>query len=217
MAVAGPTREGALFERLKEQTLDHPYCRELKRGALPLSKIVKYQSDTLWLITSFPEYVAALASRCPRYEHDFKSKLLKNAWEEHDHPQMMARFVGAAGGNPDPIVNGPEEAYEASWQMRAYRNWLENNAFHRPWLEAVSVFSIGVEYVVMPQILMTRRALEEQYGSQGIKVVAVNTLNVHGKTRRSARRGVVGKTADWKKAIVTLAPGQRLEGVFGGV
>jgi large subunit ribosomal protein L23 len=62
------------------------------------------------------------------------------------------------------------------------------------------------------------RALEEHYGDQGITVVAVNTLNVAGKKRRIFRRaGSVGKTAAWKKAIVTLGPGQKIEGVFGGV
>jgi large subunit ribosomal protein L23 len=62
------------------------------------------------------------------------------------------------------------------------------------------------------------RALEEHYGDQGITVVAVNTLNVTGKKRRIFRRaGPVGKSTDWKKAIVTLGPGQKIEGVFGGV
>jgi len=61
------------------------------------------------------------------------------------------------------------------------------------------------------------RALEEVYETQGIKVVAVNTIRVRGKVRRTARRGVSGRTADWKKAIVTLQSGQRLEGLFGSL
>ena len=32
------------------------------------------------------------------------------------------------------------------------------------------------------------RALEEQYEPQGIKVVAVNTMHMRGKTRRTMRR-----------------------------
>jgi ribosomal protein L23 len=40
---------------------------------------------------------------------------------------------------------------------------------------------------------------------------------VRGKTRRLGRRGITGKTSDWKKAIVTLGPGQKLEGLFGSV
>ncbi len=61
------------------------------------------------------------------------------------------------------------------------------------------------------------RALEDQYSGQGIKVVAVNTVSVRGKVRRTGRRGITGRTSNWKKAIVTLGPGQRLEGLFGGV
>lgn len=60
------------------------------------------------------------------------------------------------------------------------------------------------------------RALEEQYEAQGVKVAAVNTINMRGKVRRSPRRGIVGHTASWKKAVVTLKAG-RLEGLFGGV
>ena len=63
-----------------------------------------------------------------------------------------------------------------------------------------------------------KAALEEQYAPQGIKVIAINTVSMHGKTRRSmARGGPVGKTADWKKAIVQLKEGQKIEGLFGGV
>ena len=60
-------------------------------------------------------------------------------------------------------------------------------------------------------------ALEQHYAAQGIKVVAVNTINMHGKTRRTGRRGIAGRTSSWKKAIVTLGPGQKLEGLFGSV
>ncbi len=35
-----------------------------------------------------------------------------------------------------------------------------------------------------------------------VKVLKVNTINVSGKTRRVGRN--VGKTSDWKKAIVTI-------------
>ncbi len=61
------------------------------------------------------------------------------------------------------------------------------------------------------------RALEEAYEAQGIRVVAVNTIRMHGKVRRTGRRGVTGRTSDWKKAIVTLQSGQKLEGLFGSV
>jgi len=45
-----------------------------------------------------------------------------------------------------------------------------------------------------------------------VDVLAVNTSTVKGKTRRVGKR--VGKKSDWKKAIVTLAAGQRIERYF---
>jgi large subunit ribosomal protein L23 len=61
-------------------------------------------------------------------------------------------------------------------------------------------------------------ALEEQYGAQNIKVRDVNTVMMRGKKRRSQRRASsTGHTADWKKAIVTLGEGQKIEGLFGSV
>ena len=45
-----------------------------------------------------------------------------------------------------------------------------------------------------------------------VDVVAVNVLKVHGKARRLGRR--MGQRPDWKKAIVTLGPGQRIEKYF---
>ncbi len=50
----------------------------------------------------------------------------------------------------------------------------------------------------------------------GVDVVAVNTVNVPAKiSRRYGRRRVIRRPV-WKKAIVTLAEGQRLD-VFEGV
>jgi large subunit ribosomal protein L23 len=63
-----------------------------------------------------------------------------------------------------------------------------------------------------------KNALEEQYGTQGIKVRSVNTVKMRGKKRRAYRRlGSVGSTPEWKKAIVSLGPGQKIEGLFGSV
>lgn len=42
-----------------------------------------------------------------------------------------------------------------------------------------------------------------------VKVLKVNAVRVKGKKRRMGR--VEGKKKDWKKAIVTLAPGHRIE------
>ena len=45
-----------------------------------------------------------------------------------------------------------------------------------------------------------------------VDVVAVNTMPVRGKERRLGRR--VGRKPDWKKAIVTIAAGQKIERYF---
>ena len=60
-----------------------------------------------------------------------------------------------------------------------------------------------------------RDAVEKAYG---VEVDRVNTLTVKGKTKRTAK-GRPGKTADWKKAIVTLKPDSkatRLKEIFEG-
>src|SRR5436190_15473454 len=48
-----------------------------------------------------------------------------------------------------------------------------------------------------------------------VKVLAVNTLTVHRKMRRERTR-FKGYRSGWKKAIVTLAPGDKID-VFEGV
>lgn len=45
-----------------------------------------------------------------------------------------------------------------------------------------------------------------------VDVVDVNVMTVRGKTRRLGRR--TGRTSDTKKAVVTVAPGQRIEKYF---
>lgn len=47
-----------------------------------------------------------------------------------------------------------------------------------------------------------------------VNVIKVNVMNVPGKTRRFGRRPVL--TREWKKAVVTLQPGQKIE-FFEGV
>lgn len=42
-----------------------------------------------------------------------------------------------------------------------------------------------------------------------VKVTSVRTMNMHGKKRRVGK--VLGKKSDWKKAVVTLAPGDSIE------
>ena len=67
-------------------------------------------------------------------------------------------------------------------------------------------------FVVAPDANRTqiRQAVEEVFG---VRVTGVNTLNRPGKRRRT--RYGWGKRPDTKRAIVTLAAGERID-VFGG-
>jgi large subunit ribosomal protein L23 len=56
-----------------------------------------------------------------------------------------------------------------------------------------------------------KRAVEQAFN---VDVVAVNVMRVRGKQRRWGR--IVGRTKDWKKAVVTLRPGQTIQ-FFEGV
>jgi large subunit ribosomal protein L23 len=56
-----------------------------------------------------------------------------------------------------------------------------------------------------------KKAIEELFN---VDVVKVNTMNVKGKVKRLGRNE--GKRADWKKAIVKLAPGSKIE-LFEGM
>jgi large subunit ribosomal protein L23 len=47
-----------------------------------------------------------------------------------------------------------------------------------------------------------------------VKVAGVRTMRVSGKTKRRGR--TIGKRRDWKKAIITLMPGERID-FFDGV
>lgn len=55
-----------------------------------------------------------------------------------------------------------------------------------------------------------KRAVEEAFK---VHALSVRTMNVKGKVKRRGR--IVGKRKDWKKAIVTLHPGERI-GFFEG-
>ena len=51
-----------------------------------------------------------------------------------------------------------------------------------------------------------RRAIESIFN---VRVAAVRTAQVTGKIKRRGR--ILGKRRDWKKAVVTLRPGERID------
>ena len=52
-----------------------------------------------------------------------------------------------------------------------------------------------------------KKAVEDLFK---VKVLRVNTMNVRGKARRQSTKAA-GKTSDWKKALITLKAGERIE------
>ncbi len=64
------------------------------------------------------------------------------------------------------------------------------------------VFKVSLE-ATKPEI---KASVETLFG---VKVLAVNTLVVKGKTKRFRNRP--GQRSDWKKAIVRLAEGQTID------
>jgi large subunit ribosomal protein L23 len=56
-----------------------------------------------------------------------------------------------------------------------------------------------------------KKAIE---GIFNVNVAKIRTMQVKGKTKQRGR--IVGKRRDWKKAIVTLMPGERID-FFEGV
>ena len=54
--------------------------------------------------------------------------------------------------------------------------------------------------------IQIRKAVEEAFK---VKVLSVNTINVKSKPKRMGAS--VGRTRSWKKAIVSLPQGQRIE------
>jgi large subunit ribosomal protein L23 len=55
-----------------------------------------------------------------------------------------------------------------------------------------------------------KSAVEKRFG---VTVNSVRTVNVRGKVKRMGRHS--GRRADWKKAYVTLKPGDKIELVEG--
>jgi large subunit ribosomal protein L23 len=62
--------------------------------------------------------------------------------------------------------------------------------------------------------IQIKHAIEEAFSNKKVQVASVNILHVSGKQRRRGRS--VGMTRSWKKAVVTLRAGQRLD-LFEGV
>jgi len=82
--------------------------------------------------------------------------------------------------------------------------------------KSYALMEVGVyTFVVNPRAnrIEIREAVEELFG---VRVDKVNTLNRKGKRKRNRRQMTFGKRADTKRAIVTLAAGDRIDLFEGG-
>ena len=88
--------------------------------------------------------------------------------------------------NPHEVVRGLLRTEKGSMIMpfNKYLFWVDNGA----------------------NKIEIKKAVEEIYK---VKVQSVNTLVMRGKMRRV--RYQLGKTADWKKAVVTLKEGSKID------
>ena len=138
-----------ILEPVAGLALHHPTFLNIESGKLPKKDVVKLLSDLLWVITGFPEYVAALASRSPKNDHQVKAALLENAFIERDHPFMLAEAVTAMGGEGEKIISGPDwSCHDYGDKIHGLRMVIEAYVFHRPWIEGMAACAVGVESVV---------------------------------------------------------------------
>ena len=70
----------------------------------------------------------------------------------------------------------------------------------------------GFQVVRTANKVEIKQAVEKLFD---VKVAKVNTMNCNGRTKRVGR--FVGKTADWKKAIVTLKEDSKTIEFFDGM
>jgi len=61
--------------------------------------------------------------------------------------------------------------------------------------------------------MQVRKAVEARFG---VTVTAVNIVSMKAKTRKSSMKQIAVRKQPWKKAIVTLAPGDSIQ-MFEGV
>lgn len=64
---------------------------------------------------------------------------------------------------------------------------------------------VAFEVAPMANRVQIRKAVENIFD---VRVRTVRTMRIKGKVKRRGR--IVGKRKDWKKAIVTLMPGNRI-------
>ena len=78
--------------------------------------------------------------------------------------------------------------------------------------DLMGIDQYSFEVATVANKIQIREAIEKLFN---VRVKAVNTMNVKGSRRsRAIRRGsgrIHGQERSWKKAVVTLFPGQRID------
>lgn len=78
--------------------------------------------------------------------------------------------------------------------------------------DLMSIDQYSFEVATVANKIQVKEAIEKLFN---VRVKAVNTMNVKGSRRsRAIRRGsgrIRGQERSWKKAVVTLFPGQRID------
>ena len=73
-------------------------------------------------------------------------------------------------------------------------------------LRLVLIVLLGLNLIATTRTLEIKRAVEQLFR---VKVRQVNVSKVHGKVKRLGKN--VGRRSDWKKALVSLEEGQRID------
>ena len=148
----------------REERLRSPLLQRAQRGEASREELAQFFTGVLAFIIKFPEYIAALAARCPTFDWEIKTKLLANAYEEHNHPFLLARAIRALGGDPAPMLRGADPAYSANPERNARRAFIEHVLFERPWIEGVALLEVGIETIMPYWVRAMWIALRDQYG-----------------------------------------------------
>jgi large subunit ribosomal protein L23 len=95
--------------------------------------------------------------------------------------------------------------------MKAYHHLIKGAVItEKTHLMRAQANQVTLRVDVKANKIEVRKAVEELFK---VKVLAVNTVRVRGKKKRLGR--TEGAKPDWKKAIVTLAPGEKIPGFEG--
>lgn len=110
-----------------------------------------------------------------------------------------------------------KQATEATPMVLKENTGRAHHILHRHHLsEKTNSFAVIGRYVFKvaktANKIEVKKAIEAVYE---VHVDSVNMMNVSGKNRRQGKS--VGRTQDWKKAIVTLKSGEKIAGLAEGV